>query len=208
MNITTDSLEFIADNLANQDYAIVDHFLSLEEVNAILEVFALHQDNDKFKRAGIGKDENLQYDRSIRGDYIKWIDPQNAMPPVKLFLSKIDELKDYLNRTCFLGIKDYETHFTIYPPGSFYKRHLDQFQNDGARKISFICYLNKNWQSGDGGELRLYLGDEVKDVAPTAGKLACFRSEIIEHEVLLSKKDRFSLTGWMLNHPVGLGFVV
>lgn len=208
MNITAVSLEFIADNLANQDYAIVDHFLSFEEVNAILEVFALHRDHDRFKKAGIGKDENLQYDRSIRGDYIKWIDPQNAMPPVQLFLSKIDELKDYLNRTCFLGIKDYETHFTIYPPGSFYKRHLDQFQNNGARKISFICYLNKNWQPGDGGELRLYLGDEIKDVAPTAGKLACFRSEVIEHEVLLSKKDRFSLTGWMLNHPIGLGFVV
>lgn len=208
MNITTDPLELIADGLATRNYAIVDNFLSDEEVRAILEVFALHQENERFKRAGIGKSENLQYDRSIRGDYIKWIDPKQAMPAVQIFLQKIDDLKDYLNRTCFLGIKDYETHFTIYPPGSFYKKHLDQFKNDGARKISFICYLNTRWQPGDGGELRLYLEDGISDVTPTAGKLACFRSEIIEHEVLLSRKDRFSLTGWMLNHPVGLGFVV
>lgn len=208
MNTTIDSLEFIADNLANQDYAIVNHFLTLEEVNAILDVFALHQDHDRFKRAGIGKDDQLLYDKSIRGDYIKWIDPEHALPPVQLFLNKINDLRDYLNRTCFLGIKDYETHFTIYPPGSFYKRHLDQFKSDGARKISFICYLNKNWQPGDGGELRLHLNGEEKDIAPTAGKLACFRSEIIEHEVLLAKKDRYSLTGWMLNHPLGLRFVV
>lgn len=208
MNTTINSLEFIADNLANQDYAIVDHFLTLEEVNAILDVFALHQDHDRFKKAGIGKDDQLLYDKSIRGDYIKWIDPEQALPPVQLFLNKINDLKDYLNRTCFLGIKDYESHFTIYPPGSFYKRHLDQFKSDGARKISFICYLNKQWQPGDGGELRLHLTGEEKDIAPTAGKLACFRSEIIEHEVLLSKKDRYSLTGWMLNHPLGLGFVV
>lgn len=208
MNITTDYLEFVADGLANQDYAIIDNFLPIEEVHDILKVFALHQDHDRFKRAGIGKDDNLQYDRSIRGDYIKWIDPKAALPPVQKFLDRINHLKDYLNRTCFLGIKDYETHFTIYPPGSFYKRHLDQFKNDGARKISFICYLNTNWQPGDGGELRLYLEEGVKDVTPTAGKLACFRSEIIEHEVLLSKKDRFSLTGWMLNLPLGLEFVV
>ncbi|UII34058.1 2OG-Fe(II) oxygenase [Fulvivirga ulvae] len=208
MNLTSDYLEFIADGLANQDYAIVDHFLPMEEVNDILKVFALHQDSDRFKRAGIGKDDNLQYDRSIRGDYIKWIDPNDALLPVQKFLDRINHLKDYLNRTCFLGIKDYETHFTIYPPGSFYKRHLDQFKNDGARKISFICYLNTQWQPGDGGELRLYLDKEIRDIAPTAGKLACFRSEIIEHEVLLSMKDRFSLTGWMLNLPLGLEFMV
>ncbi|UII22198.1 2OG-Fe(II) oxygenase [Fulvivirga ligni] len=200
-------LESIADQLATQDFAITDHFLSEEEVKAIREVFEHHKEQDNFKRAGIGKQDDFMLDKQIRGDYIKWIDPANAFEPVKEFLSKINELKDYLNRTCFLGIRDYETHFTIYPPGSFYKRHLDQFQGDGARKISFICYLNDNWQPGDGGELRLYLDGEERDVQPLAGKLACFRSEIIEHEVLLAHKNRYSLTGWMLNHPVGLGFI-
>ena len=208
MNTSTGLLEEIADGLATQNYAAIENFLSINEVNAILEVFSLHLDTDNFKRAGVGKNDHFQYDNSIRGDYIKWIDPATALPPVHLFLDKINDLKDYLNQTCFLGIKDYETHFTVYPEGSFYKRHVDQFMNDGARKISFICYMNVNWREGDGGELRLFLDNEVKDITPTAGKLACFRSEIVEHEVLLSKKQRLSLTGWMLNHPVGLGFIM
>ena len=200
-------LESVANQLANQNFAITDHFLSLKEVIAIKEVFKHHQSQETFKRAGVGKEDDFMLDREIRGDYIKWIDPDFAMQPVRFFLSKINQLQDYLNKTCFLGIRDYEAHFTIYPPGSFYKRHLDQFQGDGARKISFICYLNNEWQQGDGGELRLYLNEEEKDIQPLAGKLVCLRSEIIEHEVLLAHKHRYSLTGWMLNHPIGLEFI-
>lgn len=200
-------LEQLADGLASQDYAIIDNFLSMEEVSNILTVFEIHQQHDRFKRAGIGKDDKYQRDESIRGDYIKWIERSSAMPPVLTFLDKIDELKDYLNRTCFLGIRDYETHFTIYPPGSFYKKHVDQFRTDGARKISFICYLNPNWKPNDGGELRIHHGHGHFDVEPIAGRLACFRSEIVEHEVLKSYNHRYSLTGWMLNMPIGLEFV-
>ncbi|UII28348.1 2OG-Fe(II) oxygenase [Fulvivirga maritima] len=207
MIIKDNSLEYIADQLASQDYAITEQFLTLEEVRAIREVFEYHREEDNFKRAGIGKQEDFTLDKQIRGDYIKWIDPGNTFPAVKVFLDKINALKDYLNMTCYLGLRDYETHFAIYPPGSFYKRHLDQFQGDGARRITFICYLNEGWQPGDGGELRMYFKDREEDLHPTAGKLVCFRSEMLEHEVLVANKHRYSLTGWMLNHPVGLGFI-
>ena len=55
-----------------------------------------------------------------------------------------------LNRALFLSLKDYETHFAIYPPGTFYEKHVDQFQSSGARKISFAFYLNENWTQSDG----------------------------------------------------------
>lgn len=203
----TDWKEYIASNLAEKGYAIDDTFLTLEEVKSILEVFELHRKNDSFKKAGIGKTDEVIIDTSIRGDYIKWIDPKNAYDPVKVFLHKVDELKDYLNRTCFLGIQDYETHFTIYPAGSFYARHLDQFKDSGNRKISFICYLNEDWKEENGGQLRLYLGEGEKDVLPIAGRLACFVSSEIEHEVRVCNRQRFSLTGWMLNQKQSLDFL-
>ncbi len=201
-------LESIADSLATQGYAIQDDFLTLREVREIKTIFEIHKDQDRFKKAGIGKTEKQQLDRSIRGDYIKWIDPNHDFAPVQGYLSKIDDLIKYLNQTCYLGIQDYESHFTIYPAGSFYKRHLDQFRDKGNRKISFICYLNENWRADYGGQLRIYLSEGYKDVMPLAGRLACFISSEIEHEVIKCTQPRYSITGWMLNQKKSLDFLL
>ncbi|MTI21342.1 2OG-Fe(II) oxygenase [Fulvivirga sp. RKSG066] len=205
---TVNWLEHIANDLAEQGFAIEDNFLSPGEVDEILHVFDIHRENDRFKKAGIGKSDDFLVDKSIRGDYITWVDPKNAYPPVQRFLQKVEELKEYLNQTCFLGIQDYETHFTIYPEGSFYARHLDQFKNTGNRKISFICYLNQVWDHDNGGHLRLYLEDGPTDILPIAGRLACFVSSEIEHEVMVCNKSRYSLTGWMLNQKKELDFLI
>ena len=45
------------------------------------------------------------------------------------------------------------------------------------------------------------------DIEPLAGRLACFRADVMEHEVLLAHKTRFSLTGWMLNQYHELTFL-
>jgi SM-20-related protein len=105
----------------------------------------------------------------------------------------------YLNQSLFLSLKDAEVHFTKYPPGTFYKRHLDQFKQDDHRKLSVICYLNMNWKAEEGGQLRMYLPDETLDVLPKAGTLVCFRSDSIEHEVLPATHERLSITGWILD---------
>lgn len=200
-------LELIADQLATNDYAVIDDFLSQEEVKDILKVFDIHQEHGAFKQAAIGSSEVREVDKSVRKDLIKWIDKDQALTPTQKFLNKMDAVKEYLNKTCYLGIKEYETHFTIYPPGAFYKRHLDQFTTSDHRKISFICYLNQDWIPAHGGELRLYLPEGHKDVQPIAGRLACFRSDVVEHEVLLSYAHRYSMTGWMLDQYIDLSFL-
>ena len=200
-------LELIADQLATKDYAVIDNFLSSQEVEDILNIFDIHRQDGAFKQAAIGDSDHQEIDKSVRKDLIKWIDKDQAFSPTQIFLQKIDEVKNYLNRTCYLGIKEYETHFTIYPPGAFYKRHLDQFATKDHRKISFICYLNQDWEPAHGGELRLYLPEGEKDVAPLAGRLACFRSDVVEHEVLLSHANRYSMTGWMLDQYIDLSFL-
>jgi SM-20-related protein len=110
----------------------------------------------------------------------------------------------FINRSLFLSLKDVELHTTVYPAGAYYKRHLDQFKAGDHRKLSVICYLNKDWTDALGGQLRLYIKGGIIDVLPLAGRLVCFRSDNIEHEVLPSRKERLSVTGWMLDQEADL----
>jgi SM-20-related protein len=48
----------------------------------------------------------------------------------------------------------------------------------------------------------MYLPDGALDILPQAGKLVCFRSDQIEHEVLPATRPRMSITGWMLDQLV------
>jgi len=191
--------EFIADGLAEQGYVVIDQFLSQDEVAAILGSENFKNGVDHFKKAGIGKHEGRQVNEAIRGDYILWIDRQTADPSVKLYLNRLNDLIPYLNQALYLSLKDYEVHLTIYPAGTFYRRHLDQFKHDDHRRLSVICYLNDAWQEEHGGQLRMHLSDGPKDFLPLAGRLVCFRSDQIEHEVLPANRERLSLTGWILD---------
>ncbi len=189
-------------SLAGDGYAIVDQFLSQNDVAAIRTVAATRAWT--FKKAGIGKQHQHQVNESIRGDYIHWIDRNIAEPPVAAYLTRVDELIRYLNRTLFLSLKDYELHLTFYPAGAFYKRHLDQFRKDDHRKLSLICYLNDDWKVEHGGQLRIYRPDGPLDILPVGGRVVCFRSDQIEHEVLPATRERYSVTGWLLDRLADL----
>ncbi|MBC5993919.1 2OG-Fe(II) oxygenase [Pontibacter cellulosilyticus] len=204
--------EQIADRLSDKGYAIVDNFLEPEEVHNLLEVLQHHQEQGTFKKAGIGTADQFTVDKQVRGDFIRWIEPSEALPPTQIFLDRMNEVMRYINRTCFLGLKDFEFHFTVYPPGTVYQRHLDQFQTNDHRRLSFICYLNEDWKPENGGNLRLYLPnedgtEEEVDILPIAGRLACFRADLIPHEVLAANRHRYSLTGWMLDQLNELTFL-
>lgn len=193
MNLLFDN---VATGLAEQGFAITDQFLSQPEVDAIVGM-PVFQSREAFKKAGISK--RVQVKEEIRGDYIQWLDKTTAPDTAKVYLMRLDELIRYLNRNLFLSLKDYEVHFTVYPPGTFYKRHLDQFKEDDHRKLSVICYLNTEWKPEHGGELRMYLPGRTHDVLPEAGRLVCFRSDRIEREVLPATRERLSITGWLLD---------
>jgi len=194
----------IADGLAADGISVVDEFLSLKEVKAITEEDEFKDVLLRFKKAGIGQAHDKQIVESIRGDYIQWIDPDNASYNLKVYLERLSALRGYLNQSLFLSLKDVEVHKTIYPVGSFYKRHLDQFKKDDHRKLSVICYLNEEWKKEEGGQLRVYYSDRQEDFFPMAGRLVCFRSDLLEHEVLPATRPRMSLTGWMVDRVVDL----
>jgi SM-20-related protein len=189
----------VADQLAEHGYAVADRFISEEEVDAIIAPEFFERDDGAFRKAGIGQQRDYRINEVIRGDYIEWLNKTNAGPAISVYLSRVDELMRYINQTLFLSLKDFEVHKTIYPAGAYYKRHLDQFLKDDHRRLSLICYLNREWKEEYGGQLRLYPHDQPVDVLPVAGRIVCFRSELLEHEVLPATRERLSLTGWMLD---------
>ncbi len=201
-NQLTSHLNQLADSVAETGYAVIDDFLSNEEIDSIFSLDSFKNGLLQFKKAGIGKNQDRQINEAIRGDYIQWIDPNNAEPPLLTYFDKLRQVIAFVNQSLFLSLKDCEVHQTIYPIGSFYKRHLDQFKKDDHRKLSVICYLNKDWKEADGGQLRMFIGNESKDIFPLAGRLVCFRSDLLEHEVLPAKRARLSLTGWLIDKLV------
>ena len=192
-------LNQLADGIAEDGFAVIDDFLTELEVEDILSSDGFKNRLLQFKKAGISKSQQKQINESIRGDYIQWIDPKTAHPSLTVYLNKLHELRTSVNQNLFLSLKDCEVHQTIYPIGSFYKRHLDQFKKDDHRKLSVITYLNKNWKEQEGGQLRIYLKEGNKDIFPLAGRMVCFRSDLLEHEVLPATRERLSLTGWLLD---------
>jgi SM-20-related protein len=185
----------VADGLADQSFAVIDHFLSTDETAAVLQGDEFVNHKLHFRKAGIGKTDK-QIIEQVRGDYIQWIDPAQASAGERVYLDRLKELVLFLNQALFLSLKDVEIHRTVYPVGTRYRRHLDQFRSDDHRKLSVICYLNPDWRPEQGGQLRLYLKGGILDVLPEGGKLAIFRSDLIEHEVLPATRERYSLTGW------------
>jgi len=207
MSLDESVFERCSQSLSNDHYSIVDQFLTSEEVSGILAGLESKYSQNKFKKAGIGKGDECNNDVEVRGDFIYWIDPEKVFELKRRFVVYLNSFIMHLNQKCFLSIKDYEMHYSVYPKGTFYKRHLDQFEKDDNRILSFICYLNFSWKKEDGGALRLYQnseGDKGRyiDISPQAGRLVCFKSDVLEHEVLLTNKTRYSLTGWMLRSGI------
>lgn len=195
----------IIDALAGHGYAVIDAFLHGAQVQTLAaEAIALDQGGG-LKPAGIGRQETAQYDKTMRGDAISWLDESQVTLVQKTYLDRMHGLRKHLNRTLYLNLVELETHFAVYPPGSGYTRHLDQFQASGARKISNILYLNQAWQPQDGGQLRLYLDGQddshYLDIDPVGGRLVVFDSSRFYHEVLPATRQRISLTGWFRTRP-------
>jgi len=194
--------EHIISDIANQQFSIIEDFFTAEEVQILRTSLLEKYEQDAFKRAAIGNRLNENIIKSVRGDVILWIDETKANIAESLFFDKINNLIKYLNRTCFMGILQKEFHYALYPSGTFYKRHIDTFQNDDRRKLSFVCYLNEeDWQIENGGELVLYLNEQGKEVEkliyPYPGRVVIFESQLIEHEVRTVKTQRLSITGWL-----------
>lgn len=194
------------DELALNDYVIVDDFISNNLFSTIMDFFHEKEQNDQLKKAGIGSSGEFQVNTSIRGDFIYWLDRVRD-EKLEPFFGLMDELIQSLRKFCFLSLSGSEFHIAKYPEGSHYNRHLDQFNERSNRQITVLIYLNEQWKAGDGGELKIYKNYEEILVEPIARRLLLFKSDSIEHEVLTTNVPRYSLTGWLLHQPATVGYL-
>ena len=192
-----DCFETLISSYLDTKVGMVPDFISEELAeNLVQRLFELKEQN-LLKAAGIGNVAKLTHNAEIRSDAIYWLDRNNNNEFENQFLDQVDAFVTYLNRSCYTGITGYEFHFALFDKGSFYRKHLDQFQNNSSRQFSMITYLNQNWQPEDGGELCIYDEAKIQKVAPTNRKTVFFKSDELVHEVLETNKARLSVTGWL-----------
>jgi SM-20-related protein len=202
--IDTNLIPQIIEDLSQQSYAIAKGFVKENCILKLRTELDELSELGQLQKAGIGQGSDFQIQNQIRGDQIYWLDTQNLTPAQTQVFAQLTDLKTELNRNFYLGINNLEFHLALYPSGGHYDKHLDSFRNSDSRKVSFILYLNANWQPEFGGQLRIYLSDEkFVDIEPESGTLACFFSQEVWHEVRPTSQTRRSLTGWFRRDDLG-----
>ena len=191
--------QIIASDLIQKGYSLVPNGLPQALAEDLLAALKSMPANT-FEPAGIGRAQSHEQNLRIRRDEICWIDGHT--PAGQAWLAWANALQTYLNRTLFLGLFSFESHFAHYPPGAFYKRHVDAFKGQANRVLSLVVYLNKNWRAANGGQLVIYpdtqpaAAEPLATVTPEFATVVAFLSEDFPHEVLPANCDRYSIAGW------------
>lgn len=186
----------IADGLERDGYVVIPAALPEAVSDSLLDYLA-DIEQQRFQAAAVGRGREQTRNKFVRRDRIYWIDEQHSGS--RQWLDWTSRLREYLNRRLFLGLFSFESHFSYYRQGDFYRRHLDAFRGESNRILSLVTYLNKGWQPDQGGELVLFEpeGDaEIMTVQPGFATLVLFLSEEFPHEVRPTQRERFAVAGW------------
>jgi SM-20-related protein len=162
--------------LARDGYFIRDRFAGAEAEAALQVVTKL-----PLRAARVGHE---QLD-GVRGDAIAWVVDAAIN-------TRLESLRDEINRSHWLGLGRFEVQVARYLPGARYPRHRDAFRGARSRRLTAIWYLNREPL---GGDLRLHV-DPPLDITPAFDRLVVFLSEEIEHEVLPTGSERWAITAW------------
>jgi SM-20-related protein len=194
LSVSADSS--VSADLAESGISIRDQFASAAEVLELRVCARARAARGDFAPARIGRQGAARRQDHIRGDFTCWLS-EPLLPAERVLMRRMEELRLQLNRDAFLGLFELELHYARYPAGAAYSRHVDQPLGSTQRKLSLVLYLNPEWQSADGGVLRIHAGDErFVDVEPIAGRMVCFLTPGREHEVLQAQCERLSISGW------------
>ncbi len=189
--------EDLINSFIENKVGIADKFINDSLAQALTENLQNLFADDKLQAAGTGHNSGHLVNNLFRGDKIYWLDASHNNAAEDQFFILMDAFVKYLNESCYTRITGYEFHYTLYPAGTCYKKHLDRFQDNDSRKYSMIMYLNLDWKTEDGGQLCIQHPEGAQNIDPTNGKVVFFNSKEMEHEVLLTNKRRMSITGWL-----------
>ncbi len=193
-----DLFSLIASDLESTGFSIqcnaIPHEVTLDLKHQLTTI-----EKSDFAPAKVGRGDNSEHVRFIRTNKIHWMDNSIDSP----WYQWTELVKSELNRLLFLGLTTFESHFTRYETGDFYKRHIDSFKGERNRILSLVTFLNTGWLPDQGGQLVIYHDDgSSTSVTPEAGTLVLFLSEEVPHEVLTANRTRPGGAGWYrVNEP-------
>ncbi len=136
MDQYTSLFESIVQDVADNGYSIKTNALPVELAQK-LSARAQAISDTHFKAAGIGRSNELMLDTQIRSDEICWIVGDSELGAS--WLNWVEGLKQYVNRTLFLGLDEFESHFDHYSEGDFYQKHKDAFRGESNRIITLVA---------------------------------------------------------------------
>jgi SM-20-related protein len=147
---------------------------------------------DALRPAGLARDHHR--DRAVRGDRSMWIDADDA--PMAPLFAGFEALRLEVNAGAWLGLTRFELQLARFAgDGSGYAPHRDALVGPHNRRLTAICYLNRQWITTDGGVLELRVDPPV-ELAPLLGRLVVFLSDRVEHQVLPVFAPRLAATAW------------
>ncbi|KXI27159.1 2OG-Fe(II) oxygenase [Paraglaciecola hydrolytica] len=194
--LSEQQLSLIASELTESGYVLLSEFLPLHLAQSLLiEIHSMSE--QAFKQAAIGRDNLQQLNEKIRSNTLHWLTGRSLVQ--QQYLGVMEQLRNAINRRLFMGLFDFECHYSHYAPGDFYKMHMDAFKGASNRVLSTVLYLNPEWQPEHAGELLLYSEDQKQlllKIAPKFNDCILFLSDTFPHEVKVTQTDRFSIAGW------------
>lgn len=200
MNAPIEGFDAAADALASSGWCVMHNLLTPACTRALTDECATLHAGSQLVPARVGAARRATV---LRGDSTRWFEAGALSTAQQGFVERVEALRVALNRELMLGLVESESHYAVYPTGARYARHLDRLRDNDARVLSAVFYLNEGWQAGDGGALRLYMGDGGHhDVLPVAGRLLLFLSARFEHEVLPATRPRMSIACWMRQRAI------
>lgn len=198
LELNSAELARLVDDLVERGWFVGERFIDAKLCRALYAELQELAADDALTDAGVGRGDQHQLRRDIRGDAIIWLNRESQAQ--RDYLALMAELQWQINQALYLGLFEFEAHFAHYPPGAFYKTHYDSFKGRANRVISTVLYLNPEWPQEGGGEMAIYAADdethELARIRPEAGTFVCFLSNRVPHAVLPTHYSRASIAGW------------
>jgi SM-20-related protein len=193
------------DALSTEGWALIPDFIPASLVGVLCDDLDRLEAEQRFRPAAIGAGASRIERPSVRGERICWFDEAGESVGQRRILSELEQLRVQINQALLLGLHELECHYAVYEPGRAYARHVDRSPHGAERVVSIVLYLNDDWSSEDGGELVLFTARGERVIEPRAGRLVCFLSEGMVHEVRPARRPRRSLAGWYRRRALGYG---
>ena len=198
----------ILHTLAKYGFCVVDNLVPSELAEKTLEeIRRSYHTSGKFAPGKLSNGAMNRMSRldDIRGDSVMWLDGSNDehvfLLQVAKQMNKLALSLYHANGIAMNRVSKSKVMVSCYDGnGKGYKKHIDSPRDDSL-KLTFIYYLNKNYEKRHGGCLRIHTDSRSVDISPEFGKLVIFRSDTLVHEVLPAYIRRFAFTTWYMEVP-------